>query len=657
MALPASFLDELRTRISLSGYIGRQTKLTRAGREWKGCCPFHNEKTPSFYVNDDKNFFHCFGCGVHGDLIGFAMQKQGWDFPEAIENLAAEAGMQVPQRSHESAEQVDARTRLYQLLDAAAAFFASQLYAPAGRNALAYLKQRGLSDETIAAWRLGYAPDDAQALRTHLVPKGYSEKEMEAVGLWRQREDKSGGYSFFRGRVMFVVNDRRGRPVAFGARLLAGDGPKYINSPEHALFKKGELLFGADKARILSPEQPLLLVEGYMDVISLAQADVPAVAPLGTAMTEPQALALWQMTRSRKVATPVLCFDGDNAGTRAAVRGMNVALPHIAPDKSLSFCFLPQGEDPDSLVKNRGAAALHEQTAKAMPLIDVLWQSETASHPATTPEGRAALEQALAAQTARIQDAAVRGHYEREIKNRLWTLFNPRSGSNRGGSDQGGRTQGGENTYSNQQKNHGQTFNNRASPLRNTGLTPISRPSGASAIQLRERIMLALIINYPALLADPETNAEAWLLDWQPHNASFAPVCAALIKAASTLGGMQDASLDADSLARYLEVECAAGKSKGDQETAAVLADLLSETTYKHAGFARPGRDLSGAQAGWRDLMAQMALHRIGADMKQLPRDLSEISHEQTLALNEELRNIHDTFSQVLDERDRAKSN
>ncbi len=640
MSLPASFLDELRARVPLSGYIGRTVRLARAGREYKGCCPFHNEKTPSFYVNDEKSFYHCFGCGAHGDLIGYAMHQQGWEFPEAIENLAAEAGMQVPQRTqHETPEQQDARTRLYNALEAAAAWFSSQLFAPAGRNALAYLKQRGLSDETIAAWRLGFAPDDAQALRNHMVQKGFIEKELEQVGLWRKREDGSGGYSFFRGRVMFVVNDRRSRPVAFGARLMQGDGPKYINSPEHALFKKGELLFGADKARVLSPEQPLLLVEGYMDVISLAQAGVPAVAPLGTAMTEPQLLALWQMARTRKAPMPVLCFDGDTAGKRAAVRALNVALPHLAPDKSLNFCYLPPGEDPDSLVKAKGPEGMAAEIAKSRPLIDVLWQSETDLHPATTPEARAALEQALAAQTGKINDGAVRGHYEREIKNRLWTLFNPRN--NAQPRQFPGQAPANGNSWSKNGGNAGQT---RLPPL------PAAKPDATAATGLRERIMLALLVNYPVLLAE----AEEWLLGWtpaHPGNARFAPLCAALLSAAAL------ENLDAEGLHRYLREECGMGKSStsADQWNEP-LADLLSEATYVHAGFARPGRDLTGAQAGWTDMMTQLASIRVKADLKQLPRDLSELAHEQTLALTEELRGTHDRFSRVLDENDTSKS-
>lgn len=613
MALPASFLDELRTRLPLSAAIGRTVKLSRAGREWKGCCPFHNEKTASFYVNDEKSFYHCFGCGAHGDVIGFTMKQQGLEFPDAIEHLAREAGLQVPVQRREAPEVVDAREKLYKLCDAACAFFSAQLYAPAGRQALAYLQQRGLTEETIAAWRLGYAPEDAQALKNHLLPQGYTERELEQVGLWRQRDDRSGGYSFFRGRAMFPVMDRRGRPIAFGARLLAGDGPKYINSPEHQLFKKGELLFGTDKARLIPASQPLLLVEGYMDVISLWQAGFAAVAPLGTALTEGQTAVLWQAARPRDNQTPILCFDGDNAGVRAATRAVTVALPHLAPDRSLSFCFLPTGEDPDSLVKNRGAAAFTQVLTSAQPLIDVLWRRETAGQSFNTPEDRAQLEKNLAAATGVIQDASVRSHYEREIKNRLWPLFNPR---------QNFKTQ----------QNGGKFVKTGASA---NGMAGANRLPPVSPILSRERAALALLINYPALFA----SAENWLLHHVPLNASFAPILNALVKAPEILGS----GLDADELHRYLLKECGG----------AALSDLLSETTYQHAGFARPGRSLASAEAGWRDLEAQLTVARLKEDLAIAQREyreqLTPETQERFLALQTELSSLPDILADMPD--------
>ncbi len=629
MALPAGFLDELKTRLPLSAFVGRSVKLSRAGREWKGCCPFHNEKTASFYVNDEKAFYHCFGCGVHGDVITFAMQTQGWEFPEAIETLAREAGMQVPERtSRETPEQQDARTRLYQLLDAATAYFAAQLYAPVGRTALAYLQQRGLTDETIATWRLGYAPADAQALRAHLIPKGYTEQELIAVGLWRTREDKSGGYSFFRHRVMFPVTDRRGRPVAFSARLLDTsdkDAPKYINSSENILFKKGELLFGAEHARVRSDNKarPLLLVEGNMDVISLVQAGIPAVAPLGTALTELQLAALFQLARGRDQATPVLCFDGDKAGLRAAARALGLALPQLSPEKTLNFCFLPQGEDPDSLVKTHGADALWQLVAAAKPLVDVLWELETADGLHTTPEARSALEKSLAARTSQIADAPLRSHYERDFKDRLWKLFNQRR-------------------FNASAVTPFKAGNNRNNAQSVGALAPRTPLSGQSQALLQEKIALALLVNYPAL----HDEAAAWLLEHQALDAKFAPVLAALSRLPEHFSDR--ASLDAAGCARYLEDECGG----------AILSVLQSEALYQQYSYTRPEGDLADARRAWREMVSRKdERHLLDSEIKAAQEAFKADSTEATLerlnALMEARAALHEQLNDVLNEAHR----
>ena len=565
MPLPAGFLDELKARLPLSAYVGRSVRLARAGREWKGCCPFHQEKSPSFYINDGKAFYHCFGCGVHGDIITFAMQANGLQFPDAVETLAREAGLEVPQRTQESPQQQDARAHLYAAIDAAAAWFASQLYAPAGAKALTYLQQRGLTEDTIAAWRLGYAPDDAQGLRNHLVPKGFTEKELESVGLWRTRDDGSGGYGFFRGRVIFPVTDRRGRTVAFGGRVLDGapkDAPKYINSPEHLLFKKGELLYG-QVAAVPKPQQSradrLLLVEGYMDVISLAQAGLPAVAPLGTALTEPQLAVLWQLARPRDNARPVLCFDGDNAGRRAAARALALALPQLTPDRTLDFCFLPTGEDPDTLVKARGADALRQRAANAQPLIDTLWEMEAGAATPTTPEARAALEQALSARTAQIGNGALRSHYERDIKDRLWRLFRPAPQSKAAFQP-------------------GSGFRPKSPGASTTPAAPL--PSLRDPVLAMERTALALLVEFPDLLDE----AGGWLLSHTLRDARFAPVFKALTTVAET------GDLDADGVSRYLEETCGGG----------LLSDLRT--------LAPAGGSFDSARLIWRELLDRQAL-------------------------------------------------
>ncbi len=275
MTFSPAFLDELRTRLPLSSIVGKRLRLVRAGREYKGCCPFHNEKTPSFYVNDDKQFFHCFGCGAHGDIIGFTMRIDGTSFPEAIESLAGQAGLQVPQDTPVERERFDKEKRFIQLLERATAWFEEQLFAPQGREALNYLRGRGLTDEAMKRFHLGYAPNDGRALITKLTSEKFTIEEMLAVGLIKKAEDRPDHFSFFRNRVMFPVGDRRGRTVAFGGRVMGDGEPKYLNSPDHVLFHKGKLLYGLSRARTaMTQGQPIIVVEGYMDVIALAEAGI-----------------------------------------------------------------------------------------------------------------------------------------------------------------------------------------------------------------------------------------------------------------------------------------------------------------------------------------------------------------------------------------------
>jgi DNA primase len=418
MSFPPGFLDELRTRLPLSETIAQRISLTRAGREFKGCCPFHNEKTPSFYVNDQKGFFHCFGCGAHGDIIGFVMRHDRLGFVEAIENLAQLASLEVPRISREEAEKASKQKTLHQLCEAACAFFEQQLRGKQGRTAFDYLKGRGLADEAMARFRLGYAPAEGGALVTHLKQLGYELPQMMEVGLVRKSEQRGDHYSFFRDRVMFPVTDRRGRVVAFGGRIMSGDGPKYINSPDHPLFHKGKLLYSLPRAaEAASRKQPVIVVEGYMDVISLVEAGFAgAVAPLGTALTEDQMEELWKLG----AADPILCFDGDNAGQRAASRSLERALPLLGPSRSLRFAFITGGaKDPDDLIKAGGAPAMQLVLDQAISLTDMLWKVETEGKNFTTPEARAGLKQALATQVEKMTDAAVQTFYRTEFAKRI----------------------------------------------------------------------------------------------------------------------------------------------------------------------------------------------------------------------------------------------
>lgn len=423
MAFPDSFLEELRNRLPLSGVVGRSVRLSKRGREFTGLCPFHNEKSPSFTINDDKGFFHCFGCGAHGDVIGFAMRSSGLSFPEAVEQLAQEAGLQVPRMRPEDREKAEQSATLGKALEEAARWFQGQFQGQAGAEARAYIQRRGLKPETVERFRLGFAPASRTAMKEALLARGLPEPLLVEAGLLIKPEDGGTSYDRFRNRVMFPIGDRRGRVIAFGGRALDADAPaKYLNSPETPLFHKGHNLYNHAIAREAARESgTVVVVEGYMDVIALAQAGIDhAVAPLGTALTEEQIVLLWRLS-----AEPILCFDGDSAGWRAALRAADRALPLLEPGRSFRFAILPGGQDPDDLVRNQGRAAMDAVLAAAQPLADILWRRETEGKPLDTPERRAALEAAVLAVAGQIRNPAVQGHYRDHFRGRLRSLFAP----------------------------------------------------------------------------------------------------------------------------------------------------------------------------------------------------------------------------------------
>ena len=426
MAFPPGFLDELRSRVSLADLVAKRVKLTRKGREYGGLCPFHNEKTPSFYVVEDKGFFHCFGCGAHGDAIGFVMRSESLDFIEAIERLAGIAGVQVPQQTPLEREKAQRQKTLLEALAAAARFYEEGLWSPAGRAGRDYLAGRGLDEETMQRFRLGWAGDDRNALRRALTPEFPVPLLMEA-GLLHASDYGGEPYDYFRERVVFPIGDRAGRVIAFGGRAMGDAQPKYLNSPEHPLFEKGRVLYGLSAARVNAAKEAeaggagVIVTEGYMDVIALHRAGfTTAVAPLGTALTEAHLGELWRLAPE-----PVLCFDGDAAGQRAALRALHRALPLLKPGQSLRFVTLPQGEDPDSLIRNAGPAAFEQLLRLAKPLAEVLWQSELDAKPITTPERRADLERRVMAQAGVIADRTVQAEYRRFLRDRLFALGRP----------------------------------------------------------------------------------------------------------------------------------------------------------------------------------------------------------------------------------------
>jgi DNA primase len=420
MALPPGFLDELRARTPLAPLVGRKTRLARSGRNWKGCCPFHGEKTPSFYVYDDH--FHCFGCGAHGDAISFVMRAEGASFSEAVERLAGEAGLEVPKPTPEAAARAARARDLYGVLEAAAAAFERRLRLPEGAEGLAYLRRRGLTEETIRTFGLGWSGGGRGAIAADLAAQGITPEQLAEAGLIRPREEGEGYTDLFFNRVMFPIRDRRGRVISFGGRVLGEAQPKYVNGPETELFKKRNGLYALDLAREGAFRgAPVVVVEGYMDVIALHQAGFRgAVAPLGTALTTEQMEELWRLTPE-----PILCFDGDAAGARAAARAAEAALPLISAERTLKLATLPGGEDPDTLVRKGGPAAFQAVLDAARPLSEALYGLVAAGLPTTTPEQRAALRTRLEQAARTIPDRALAAEYRRALLDRFFAATRP----------------------------------------------------------------------------------------------------------------------------------------------------------------------------------------------------------------------------------------
>ena len=477
MAFTPQFLDEIRARVPLSDVIGRRVRLIRKGREHGALCPFHNEKTPSFTVSDDKGFFHCFGCGAHGDVIGFVMRDEGLAFPEAVEKLAGEAGLETPKETPQDQARADEQLSLYGVLESAAKFFESELRADSGAAASAYLKGRGLKPETIEGFRLGYAPESRSALKTALLGKEISEAMLVISGLLIEPEGGGASYDRFRNRVIFPIQDRRGRVIAFGGRALGDAQAKYLNSPDTPVFHKGAVLYGMHLARgVARKSGRIIAVEGYMDVIALHQGGLTeTVAPLGTALTELQMEEMWRL-----VDAPVLCFDGDVPGRKAAARAAERALPRLKSGKSLAFAALPMGQDPDSLIGEGGKSAIEDVLAGAEPLSEQLWKIAGGGEELTTPESRAALNRRLNGYLEQIPDDDLKFYFRRHYKNRLFEPFT-KSKSQRGPRPAPRR---------------GPRDDEKILPQHGLG----GRAEGSSA--RRERTILQTILNFPELLND-----------------------------------------------------------------------------------------------------------------------------------------------------------
>jgi DNA primase len=425
MRFTPEFLEELRARLPASEVVGRRVKLKKAGREWKGLSPFQQEKTPSFFVNDQKQAWFDFSSGLNGNIFDFVMKTEGVSFPEAVERLASMAGVPLPVATPDAARQEQRRRTLYDVMELAAKFFADTLASRNGAKARGYLADRAILPQTQLQFRLGYAPPDRFGLKEYLGGQGIPVEDMVEVGLLVTGENAPVPFDRFRDRVMFPITDARGRVIAFGGRALEKDVPaKYLNSPETPLFHKGDNLYNLASARQAAHNgAQLIVVEGYVDVIAMVTSGFAGtVAPLGTALTENQLAALWKMADE-----PILCFDGDRAGQKAAYRAVDLALPHLKPDKSLRFALLPEGQDPDDLARSGGRGAIEEVISAARPLADVLWSREIEGGSFATPERRAGLEARIGELANSISDEVVRRYYRQDLAQRLQNTFAPES--------------------------------------------------------------------------------------------------------------------------------------------------------------------------------------------------------------------------------------
>ena len=497
MRFSDSFLDEIRQRLPISQVVGEHViwdkRKSQPGRgDFWACCPFHGEKTPSFHADDRKGIYHCFGCKATGDHFRFLVEKAGMSFPEAVERLAGMAGLPLPARDERTEQREAQRRTLFDVMELATQYFEAALSHNIGARARGYLNERGVSATAQARFRIGFAPDSRNGLKEHLAANGVSAQEMVDTGLVIVREDQPLPYDRFRNRVMFPISDMRGRIIAFGGRALSPDVPaKYLNSPETDLFHKRLTLYNGHSARQAARDgKPLVVVEGYLDVIAAVMAGFEGtIAPLGTALSEEHLQVLWSLQDG-----PILCFDGDSAGLRAAERAALLALPLLKPGKTVKIATLPEGLDPDDLILKHGKAAFADVLERAATLSDAVWSLESQGTLPETPEARAALESRLRERAGSIQDASVRRHYMQAFEEKLSAFFQParRSGGwrNEGQGQRGRQWQPGGRS--------------QPSPrvvvsdmLRNSRLL---KPGRADDPSPREAAIIMALVNHPRLV-------------------------------------------------------------------------------------------------------------------------------------------------------------
>lgn len=612
MRFPDSFLNDIRDRLPISEVVGRRVvfdkkKTNQSRGDFWGCCPFHGEKTPSFHCEDRKGRYHCFGCGVSGDHFRFLVELDGLSFPEAVEALADQAGIAMPVMDKRQQEQEAKRASLYDVMEYATQYYEAELQAPGGAKARAYLRERGISQQVQQVFRIGYAPDSRNAIKEYLSGKGASQAQIEACGMVVHGEGIAVSYDRFRDRIMFPIPDAREKIIAFGGRALSPDVPaKYLNSPETELFYKSNVLYNYAKARKSVYETSQVIVaEGYMDVIALHAAGFPnAVAPLGTALTERQMLLLWRLNPE-----PILCFDGDNAGLKAAYRSIDMLLPGLAPGRSAKFSLLPEGMDPDDLIKQEGPQAMKEVLDASLPLADMIWSRETQSGVFETPERRAELEASMRKITQMVKDESVRRHYEQDMKDRLFNFFRSDGFKNSAGQRR-----------DNYRKSERQGYANTAS--KKIGASPSLLNSslmkkGKARVSLREAALLIGVLNHPAILtryfdefiALPLTSQIAiqlrqQIVDLYAQNAN------------------EDESISASSLREMLYA----------QEFGSVITGMdeqLSQNRIWQCGINAAFED---AIDGWRQAYAlQIRVHTLHRELKAAEHALASDDSEENL--------------------------
>ncbi|MEX0345476.1 MAG: DNA primase [Rhizobiaceae bacterium] len=620
MRFSQNFLDEIRDRVPISSVIGprvtwdkRKTNTSRG--DWWACCPFHGENTPSFHCEDQKGRYHCFGCGVSGDHFRFLTELDGLSFPESVERIADMAGVPMPARDREAEAREEKRATLYDVMELATGFFEEKLQGAEGAKARAYLRERSLTSATQARFRMGYAPDSRNALKEFLAGKGVEKEKIEACGLVVFGPDIAVSYDRFRDRIMFPIANPRGKVIAFGGRALSPDVPaKYLNSPETELFHKSNVLYNLGPAREAARKAgTVIAVEGYMDVIALAQAGFDnAVAPLGTALTERQVELLWRVGNE-----PVLCFDGDQAGMKAAWRAADLILPMIGPGRSTRFALLPDGQDPDDLVQHSGADAFAAIIKQALPLADLIWMRETASGVFDTPERRAELEKTLRNLVFQIKDESVRRHYQQNMRERIQSYFGSRSDRK--------PASGGERKYGDA---HAKSRLAVSDSLARSALVK----NAGGIMPVREAVIIVALVHHPALIDEYFDQIETFearhpelqqlhgaLLDAVAHDEASEPGAiiavierhghleswdraVALVNRTRTWPVLADAALDdaRDAFAQALHLHRAAGALHRELKAAeAALANEPTEENYNH---------LLDIQSQFRDAQATEAL-------------------------------------------------